>query len=73
MWVLLMGCAQGPDASRTDPVEIPRSERTVGIEGGTLASDDGRLTLEVPSDALLRDVEISIAMVEAEDFVGGVA
>jgi hypothetical protein len=46
---LLAGCEQG---------------ETVGPRGGTVMSDDGRVTLEIPAGALSSDVEISIEVVD---------
>ena len=38
-----------------------------GQEGGTLTSDDGKLTITIPSEALDEDTEISVASVPIED------
>ncbi len=38
----------------------------IGPEGGTLRSDDGLFTLEIPPDALTEDIEISIHEVNCE-------
>lgn len=45
----LAGCEQG---------------ETVGPRGGTVMSDDGRVTLDVPAGALSSEVEITIEVVE---------
>ncbi|MBW8012943.1 MAG: hypothetical protein FVQ83_17130 [Chloroflexi bacterium] len=36
-------------------------------EGGTLTSDDGKLTITIPSGALDEDTEISVALIPVED------
>ncbi len=36
----------------------------VGPEGGTLVSDDGRFTVEIPAGALATDIQFSIDMIE---------
>ena len=45
----LAGCEQG---------------ETVGPRGGTVMSDDGRVTLDIPEGALSSDVEITIEVVD---------
>ena len=42
------------------------SDDLIGPEGGTLRSDDGLFTLEIPPDALSEDVEISIHELDCE-------
>ncbi len=41
--------------------------RTIGPEGGTVRSSDGKLTLEIPAGALDEDTEISIKRINPED------
>ena len=50
--------------SRPDSAQIVLISAT---EGGTVASSDGRVTLEIPAGALSEDAEISIAPVPPED------
>jgi hypothetical protein len=42
------------------------SEETVGPRGGTVVSDDGRFSLEIPEGALDTEVQIRIHAVECE-------
>lgn len=37
---------------------------TIGPRGGTVMSDDGRLTLDIPAGAVAKDVEIRIEVVD---------
>ncbi len=41
--------------------------RTIGPEGGTIKSSDGKLTLEIPAGALDEDTEISIRRVDQSE------
>lgn len=43
------------------------STRTIGPEGGTITSSDGKLTLEIPAGALDEDTEITIRRINPED------
>lgn len=43
------------------------STRTIGPEGGTVKSSDGKLTLEIPPGALTEDTEITIRKLNPED------
>ena len=43
------------------------STRTIGPEGGTVTSSDGKLTLEIPPGALSEDTEISIRRVDQSE------
>ncbi len=43
------------------------STRTIGPEGGTIRSSDGRLTLDIPPGALSEETEITIRKVNPED------
>ncbi|MCA9710712.1 MAG: hypothetical protein KDK70_33030 [Myxococcales bacterium] len=49
-----------PDACGMSSADV------IGPEGGTLRSDDGLFTLEIPPDALSEDVEISIHALDCE-------
>jgi hypothetical protein len=53
---VLAGVASGCDAQG----------ETVGTRGGTVMSDDGLVTLEIPEGALMDDVEITIEAVDAD-------
>ena len=43
------------------------STRTIGPEGGTVRSSDGKLTLDIPPGALDEDTEITIRKLNPED------
>jgi hypothetical protein len=49
-----------PDACAVHSVDI------IGPEGGSVQSEDGRFTLEIPADALATEVEISVEAVECQ-------
>ncbi|MGH1342178.1 MAG: hypothetical protein ACRBN8_11530 [Nannocystales bacterium] len=58
---LIMGAALA-----TLAVGCDGAGETIGPRGGSLASDDGRFSLEIPAGALDSDVELSIEEVECE-------
>lgn len=50
-----------------DDIEVLGSGSTVGPGGGSVTSDDGMFTVDIPAGALAGDVEIGIAVVAPEE------
>ena len=72
--LLAPGCSSDDDPV-TPPAAVPLSlTGTVGAAGGTLTSDDGKMSLTVPAGVLAADTAISIAEVDpatlAAEFAG---
>jgi hypothetical protein len=61
--VAVMGCAGGPDGD---------TDNVIDSRGGTISSEDGRLTLDVPEGALDAGVAVTISLgdEDPEDAVG---
>jgi hypothetical protein len=52
--------------ARVSPLEIPASA-TIGPQGGSIRSDDGRLTLRIPAGALTSAAAMAIETLESND------
>ena len=74
-WVLLCSClllisacggssSGGDDNANTEPDDTVASA-SIGSEGGSLSSTDGKLTLTLPEGAVAADTEISITAIDA--------
>ena len=64
LFVLVLAC--GDDDSPTDAstdvptIDAPSAARILASEGGTIASPDGRFTLEIPPGALASDTDMAV-------------
>ena len=64
---LLVGCGR-PSSTPGDSINI--KEQVKAEEGGTLTSNNSRVTLEIPAGALSEDTQISINEVDENDWSG---
>ncbi len=66
-WALvgLAACTEAPSGIQEVPIGEP-AQATIGAAGGTLASADGRLVLDIPAGALGADTAIEIQRIEWE-------
>jgi Putative metal-binding motif len=53
----------GEDGPAGDLARLPATATVIGISGGTAMSDDGRITVEIPAEALVASIPIGIARV----------
>ena len=70
----LLSCASEDDPAGPTPTPMMQASGTVGASGGTLTSDDGKLSLTIPAGALAADTEITVTEIppdEASDAFDG--
>lgn len=74
MFVALLACAPDPEEPRggTEPGPDPIALIDAAL-GGTIASEDGVLTVTIPPGALSEDTEVSVTVVDEADWAADVA
>ncbi|MFH1842601.1 MAG: hypothetical protein ABIF77_05295 [bacterium] len=65
--ILIFGCSTSDDPVTPQPYKPAELDGTLGAAGGTLTSDDGRLSITIPPGALGAETDLSITEIDLAD------